>query len=63
VVDNEYTLTRGQLPDGVHTLQVEATDSLGQVVDWVPATVKVDRTAPRVRASQSRQRDRRGALV
>jgi hypothetical protein len=49
VTGNEYTLTREQLSDGVHTLQVEATDSLGQVVDSVPATVKVDRTAPRVR--------------
>lgn len=45
----EYTLTRGQIPDGVHTLQVEATDSLGQVVDSVPATVRVDRTPPRAR--------------
>lgn len=49
VTGNEYTLKREQLSDGVHTLQVEATDSLGQVVDSVPATVKVDRTAPRVR--------------
>jgi hypothetical protein len=33
----------------VHTVQVEATDSLGQVVDSVPATVKVDRTPPHAR--------------
>jgi hypothetical protein len=46
---NEYTLTRSQLVNGLHTVQVEATDSLGQVVDSVPATVKVDRAAPRVR--------------
>jgi hypothetical protein len=45
----EYTLTRGQIADGVHTVQVEATDSLGQVVDSVPATVKVDRTPPHAR--------------
>lgn len=45
----EYTLTRGQISDGVHTVQVEATDSLGQVVDSVPATVKVDRTPPHAR--------------
>ena len=36
-------------PNGVHTIQVEATDSLGQVVDSVPATLKIDRTPPRVR--------------
>jgi hypothetical protein len=45
----EYTLTREQISDGVHTVQVEATDSLGQVVDSVPATVKVDRTPPHAR--------------
>ena len=51
ITGDEYTLTRGQLPNGVHTIQVEATDSLGQVVDSVPATLKVDRTAPHVRVS------------
>lgn len=49
VSGDEYTLTRGQIADGVHTVQVEATDSLGQVVDSVPATVKVDRTPPHAR--------------
>ncbi len=49
VSGDEYTLTRGQLADGIHTVQVEATDSLGQVVDSVPATVKVDRTPPHAR--------------
>jgi hypothetical protein len=53
VVENisgdEYLLNREQLPDGVHSIQVEATDSLGQVVDSVPGTIKVDRTPPRVR--------------
>lgn len=53
VVENlsgdEYLLNREELPDGAHTIQVEATDSLGQVVDSVPATIKVDRTPPRVR--------------
>jgi hypothetical protein len=56
VSGTEYTLRRDQIADGVHTLQVEATDSLGQVVDSVPATVRVDRTPPharvRVRGSQ-----------
>ena len=51
VSGDEYTLTRSQLPGGIHTVQVQATDSLGQVVDSVPATVKVDRTPPRVRVS------------
>ncbi len=46
---DEYTLSRSQVSEGVHSLQVEATDSLGQVVDSVPATIKVDRKAPRVR--------------
>ncbi len=46
---NEYTLNREQVSEGVHSLQVEATDSLGQVVDSVPATLKVDRRPPRVR--------------
>jgi hypothetical protein len=49
VSGDEYTLTREQISDGVHTVQVEATDSLGQVVDSVPATVKVDRTPPHAR--------------
>jgi hypothetical protein len=51
ITGDEYTLTRSQVPGGVHTIQVQATDSLGQVVDSVPATLKVDRTAPRVRVS------------
>jgi hypothetical protein len=45
----ETTLSGSEIPGGVHTIQVEATDSLGQVVDSVPATLKVDRTPPRVR--------------
>jgi hypothetical protein len=49
VSGTEYTLTRAQISDGVHNVQVEATDSLGQVVDSVPATVKVDRTSPHAR--------------
>jgi hypothetical protein len=57
VVENisgdEYLLNSEQLPDGVHSIQVEATDSLGQVVDSVPATIKVDRTPPRVRVHVS----------
>ncbi len=57
VVENisgdEYLMNSGQLPDGVHSVQVEATDSLGQVVDSVPGTIKVDRTPPRVRVHVS----------
>lgn len=53
VSGDEYMLDREQLPDGVHSIQVEATDSLGQVVDSVPATIKVDRTPPRVRVRVS----------
>jgi hypothetical protein len=49
VIGDEYTLTRSQIAAGVHPIQVEATDSLGQVVDSVPATLRVDRSPPRVR--------------
>jgi hypothetical protein len=49
VTANETVLTRSEIPSGVHTIQVEATDSLGQVVDSEPSTLKVDRTPPRVR--------------
>jgi hypothetical protein len=49
ITGNAYTLTRSQVSSGVHTVQVQATDSLGQVVDSVPATLRVDRSAPRVR--------------
>jgi hypothetical protein len=49
ITGDEYLLNREQLPDGVHTIQVEATDALGQVVDSVPATIKVDRTPPSAR--------------
>jgi hypothetical protein len=45
----ETILNGSEIPSGAHTIQVEATDSLGQVVDSVPATLKVDRTPPRVR--------------
>ncbi len=45
----ETILSGSQIPSGVHTVQVEATDSLGQVVDSIPATLKIDRTPPRVR--------------
>jgi hypothetical protein len=51
ITGDEYTLNRSQVSGGVHTVQVEATDSLGQVVDSVPATLKVDRTPPRMRVS------------
>jgi hypothetical protein len=58
ITTNEYTLTGGELTGGVHTVQVQATDALGQVVDSVPATVKVDRTPPRARV-----RTRRGKVT
>ena len=45
----ETVLTPAEVSNGVHTLQVEATDSLGQVVDSEPSTLKVDRAPPRVR--------------
>ena len=45
----ETILHGSEISGGVHTIQVEATDSLGQVVDSVPATIKIDRTPPRVR--------------
>lgn len=49
VTGDEYTLTASDVENGVHTIQVQATDSLGQVVDSVPSTLKVDRRPPRVR--------------
>jgi hypothetical protein len=48
VTSTEATLTRSEVSGGVHTIQVEATDSLGQVVDSEPSTLKVDRSPPRV---------------
>jgi hypothetical protein len=44
----ETVLSRSEVSSGVHTIQVEATDSLGQVVDSEPSTLKIDRTPPRV---------------
>ncbi len=49
VTGDEYALTGAQIASGVHTIQVQATDSLGQVVDSEPATLKIDHTPPRVR--------------
>jgi hypothetical protein len=54
----ETVLSRSEVSSGVHTIQVEATDSLGQVVDSEPSTLKVDRTPPRVSV-----RVRGGAVV
>ena len=51
ITSSEYALSPSQVGEGVHTLQVEATDSLGQVVDSEPATLKVDRKPPSVRVS------------
>jgi hypothetical protein len=44
----ETVLTPAEVSGGVHTIQVEATDSLGQVVDSEPSTLKVDRKPPTV---------------
>lgn len=41
------------LPDGVSQIKVIAKDTRGQQTESVPATVKVDRTAPRVIAPRS----------
>jgi hypothetical protein len=54
----ETVLSRSEVSSGVHTIQVEATDSLGQVVDSEPSTLKVDRSPPRVSV-----RVRGGAVV
>jgi hypothetical protein len=51
ITSSEYALNPQQVGEGVHTLQVEATDSLGQVVDSEPATLKVDRGPPSVHVS------------
>jgi hypothetical protein len=48
LTSNETTLSGSEIPSGVHTIEVEATDSLGQVVDSVPSTLKIDRTPPSV---------------
>lgn len=48
ITSTETTLTGSEVSSGVHTIQVEATDSLGQVVDSEPSTLKVDRTPPHV---------------
>jgi hypothetical protein len=48
LTSTETILSRSEVPSGVHTIQVEATDSLGQVVDSEPSTLKVDRSPPRV---------------
>ncbi|HEY5287501.1 MAG TPA: PKD domain-containing protein, partial [Solirubrobacteraceae bacterium] len=48
VTGNEYLLNSEQVGNGVHSIQIEATDALGQVVDSVPATLKVARTGPSV---------------
>ena len=48
ITGNEYLLNSEQVGNGVHSIQIEATDSLGQVVDSAPSTLKVARTGPRV---------------
>lgn len=47
--DTAYALGPDQVGDGVHDVRVEATDAQGQTIDSAPATLMVDRTAPRVR--------------
>ena len=48
ITTTETVLTPAEVSNGVHTIQVEATDTLGQVVSSLPATLKVDRTPPKV---------------
>ena len=48
ITSTETMLTGSEVSNGVHTIQVEATDSLGQVVDSEPSTLKVDRKPPTV---------------
>jgi hypothetical protein len=48
ITTTETTLNPSEVSGGVHTIQVEATDALGQVVDSEPSTLKVDRSPPRV---------------
>jgi hypothetical protein len=48
LTSTETVLTPAEVGNGVHTIQVEATDSLGQVVDSEPSTLKVDRSPPSV---------------
>jgi hypothetical protein len=48
ITSTETVLTGSEISSGVHTIQVEATDSLGQVVDSEPSTLKVDRSPPHV---------------
>jgi hypothetical protein len=48
ITSPEYTLNASQIGDGSHSIQVEATDSLSQVVDSIPSTLRVDRTPPTV---------------
>jgi hypothetical protein len=51
ITDTRYTLTRSEVRNGVHRVQIEATDALGQVVDSAPATLKVYRSPPKVKVS------------
>jgi PKD domain len=51
ITEPRYVLSRSQVGNGVHTIQIEATDALGQVVDSAPATLKVYRSPPKVKVS------------
>jgi len=53
LAEPRYRLTRSEIGNGVHTIQIQATDALGQVVASVPATLKVERTPPRIRVRTS----------
>jgi hypothetical protein len=48
LTETRYTLKPGDVGSGVHVIQIQATDALGQVVASVPATLMVDRTPPRI---------------
>ena len=53
---NEYLLNSEQVGNGVHSIQIEATDALGQVVDSAPSTLRwlaqVRRVSMRVRGAR-----------
>lgn len=51
-----YRLRRRQLDDGVHVLQVVATDAGGQETTSQPADLRIDMSRPRVRVRRYRNR-------
>ncbi len=49
-----YNLRPSQIPDGIHTVQITATDPSNQVTGSPVGFVKIDRRAPRVRILRRR---------